>query len=314
MGQVRIKGPNWSNSAGGSDTGGATHPNEPDGAGRILEHDYSSYPAAGSGWADLSHDGVVDVASDSGVGEISDASAIKSAPGALDVIYPNGLGDGSGGGWTANFWHDRAATSHPDFNLEELYVHVWINIVGDGTDWAAQSTGSKIPFYIAHGSTIRRNHSPMFTEGGDQAAGGTPEKQTAVGLDWFIYEMEDDGSDAGGGSARHGTNVLTKRLQVGSWHEVEYYAKMNTRGSDPGQADGIARWWVSDPGGGNLELVGEYTDIRWGSATNSYGFYNVRLDPIWGGDAGETKDQEDHWYLDHLYVSGIENTDTVSSQ
>lgn len=284
------------------------HPHEPDGFTRVLEHDFSFLNSADDpGWHDLSHDGVHAVARDRSLALIDDPTAPASPPGVLDVIYPEGLGDGGVAGWVTTFWSDRRATEGCcEHDLEEMYISVWIKIVGDGETWAAQSTGSKIPFYLAQGSTDRRNHSPTFTEGGSQPAGGVPEKQTEVGLHWFIYEMEDDGSDLGGGSVRHGMNVKTKRLQVGAWHQIEFYAKMNTRDSDPGRNDGVARWWISDPGGGNLELVGEFTDIRWGSATNPTGFYNIQLNPIWGGDAGETKDQEDHWYMDHLYVSGVE--------
>jgi hypothetical protein len=79
-------------------------------------------------------------------------------------------------------------------------------------------------------------------------------------------------------------NVKDTRVELGVWHRVEWYANRLT-GSVQWSLDGVVQ--------------GRYTDVR-----NAHPFDMFQLSPTWGGNSGWKKRQTDHFWFDHVYLSG----------
>jgi hypothetical protein len=280
--------------------GSGAYPNMPTGLATLVESEFSALPTS-SGWTSSTmRSGSITHQVTSNAVIASDATAPVSPPGIFRTIMPSGLADGVSP-VTTKFWQYTGSTN--DFN--EIYVSFWIRVTGNGTNFENQSVGQKL-FYFAEGSTTRENQSPLFLDGDYATVSTAPNgtKMTSAPLSWYIYEMRDDGTDAGGGSVHHGANVNSSAavLQVGKWYHIEVYGKINTHNSDPAPHDGIARIWV------NGVLTHDYSPtrgngIRWASALNPYGFYMLSWVPVWGGDIGQVKNQTDYLDLDHLYIA-----------
>jgi hypothetical protein len=80
---------------------------------------------------------------------------------------------------------------------------------------------------------------------------------------------------------------------VGSWHQIEYLATLNTIG----QQDGILKIWIDG------RLTHDYANIRWRDAANPRGFYSWKWEPTYGGGGDKTL-QDDYALLAKVYISG----------
>ena len=75
----------------------------------------------------------------------------------------------------------------------------------------------------------------------------------------------------------------------GVWHLLEWHMKM-PKTNDP--ANCILKWWMDGV------LQGDYNDV-W----NSESFSELKISPTFGGNGNVYKTEEDHWIVDHFYVS-----------
>jgi hypothetical protein len=79
-------------------------------------------------------------------------------------------------------------------------------------------------------------------------------------------------------------NVTPTVVTLGVWHRIEWYAN---------RATGTMKWWLDGV------LQGSYTDVR-----SSHRFDMFQFSPTWGGNSGYRKPQTDHYWFDHVHLSG----------
>jgi hypothetical protein len=253
---------------------------------------------------------------------ITDPSPLHSPGAGTAVKYNSGMQDGSSGFAEMNYWSaGRGANDYGFDEKSELYYAFDLQLLGNstdpanpGSDYQNQGVGTKL-YYIAYGNKSRQNHS-FFLLYGTQISprSGAPNGslQTSMNLKWYITQMNADGTDPGhsnpeSGNVNDPATGAPKRIVVGTKYTIKAYMKKNTGNN----ADGIAKAWINDV------LTFDRSDIRWTSLTNNHGFYNLRLDPVWGGDygsgqydpttnpnGGQYKNRDDYNLLGHLYLSG----------
>lgn len=78
-------------------------------------------------------------------------------------------------------------------------------------------------------------------------------------------------------------NVNATVVTLGQWHRVEWYAN---------RATGELKWWLDGL------LQGSHTD-----APNAFTFDEFKFSPTFGGNTGAQKQQTDHYWFDHVYLS-----------
>lgn len=85
-------------------------------------------------------------------------------------------------------------------------------------------------------------------------------------------------------------NVNHIPVTLGAWHKIEWLMVYNTTSNPP---NGICRWWLDG------QLIGDYYDVNYppGALTD------YKLAPVWGG-VGGTKIETDHYWFDHVHLSG----------
>lgn len=86
-----------------------------------------------------------------------------------------------------------------------------------------------------------------------------------------------------------GTNQITSVPEVGLWHCVEGYVKLNTIGV----ADGVETTWID-----GVQDVNQ-TGMNWRSSYNGYGINAISLEGIWNGGAPANQSR---WY-DNFVIS-----------
>lgn len=261
------------------------YPNEPAGLTRIAQHDFSCMPSrtdqctiAGQWMADTRR---LDNMS------IVDAADAPLGPGkAIRLRFPAGENDGKEYARFDGWGPVKDLSGEHDYS--ELYVSFWMKI--EGSDFENQTVGTKV-FYIAYGSTIRSNHSAMFVGGTgvDQAI------MTQMTPQYYIYEMRDDGSDAGGGSVKRNPNITDKPIIPGNWQHIEAYFKINDIG--PTVDNGEFKMWIDGV------QTHAYSGLRWRSDQNPLGFYHLQFTPIWGGHSGDVRTRDDFWQIADFYIS-----------
>jgi hypothetical protein len=85
-------------------------------------------------------------------------------------------------------------------------------------------------------------------------------------------------------------NVNHIPITLGVWHRIEWLLVYNTT-NDP--ANGICRWWLDS------QLIGDYYNVRFpGEPLTEF-----KLAPVWGG-VGDAKRELDHYWYDHVHLSG----------
>jgi hypothetical protein len=287
----------------------ATESYQPAGLTRFAETAFTTLPGSGSNWTNT---GMLLGECSRLAGGIahsfgSDSGALLSAPAVLVTTYKAGDGDGSGKS-PIDFWaKDRSLNSLGFASKNELFYIFGLYIpdtYGDGL-YQNQGTGTKL-FYTAYANTVRQNHSFAVLNGNGQGASTQPNGvlQSAMSLRWYISEMELDTDPASatynqyidpGHSNQRAANVdTTKKIQVGTRHRIALYMKRNTGDV----ADGLAQMWIDGV------KIHDHNNVRWTSLLNNKGFYNLRYEPIWGGDTGQVRTRTEYFLVDHLYVAG----------
>jgi hypothetical protein len=254
---------------------------EPPGFERIAEHDFSCMPGTGCAKA-----GVWKVfGKPENLTLREDPTAVMSPNGIVRIKFPAGLEDGGAptrfDGWGPSM------SSPEEVAYEQVYVSVFFRV--DGTAFQNQSVGTKV-FYMAYGSTMRSNHSALFLDGH-----GPARIMQEFTPSYYIYEMRDDGSDAGGGAIKRVPNVIPRNVRAGEWVHVEALFKINE--IRPTRDNGVFQMWI------NGVQTHDLQNIRWRSDINPLGFYHFQFTPIWGGNAGEIRTRDDSWSVDNVYIS-----------
>jgi hypothetical protein len=270
-----------SNIASGTTTGApppppppGTYPNQPAGFVPITEHRFSCRP----GEVQCQPLGVWTY-EPGGLGNFStqhDASAPQSPDSVGQTLFPNGQPSGS-----APVWFDGwGVGGYASAFYSKLYVSLWVRI--GGTDYENQAVGTKMGF-IGYGqdpSGAANQGFAMLIGNGSQSIG------SAFNLGfWQQNNVSRDMNQ----------NVNTSKVMtVGPWHHWEWEMELNTLGS----SNGVFKWWVDGT------LITSYSDVVYITSGNTFGFYNYRWNPTWGGQGG-TKTRNDYMYMDHIYISGV---------
>jgi uncharacterized protein YjdB len=206
---------------------------------------------------------------------VSDATAPKSAPLAVQIRFPAGF---SAGGSPSVTERDLGSTA------STLYVSMWIKL---SSNWVGQMTGTNkvLHFWIAG-----LNRLFVYIDG---SYGNT--LQPYVGLQG-IATPYNDGAGSTSTSVNLRPNVAGQtgaQIVRGQWYHWELVFAVNSSGS----TDGTADWWI------NGVQVGHYTGIGYVSASQSRVFETMKWDPTWGG-LGGTVPADQFMTMDHIYISG----------
>jgi uncharacterized protein YjdB len=240
---------------------------EPPGMARVTERSFSA--VAEDGWTvptgtDLTNFTVV-----------SDATAPKSAPLAMQIRFPAGFGAGNSPALTERDLGSTAST---------LYVSMWIKL---SSNWVGQITGTN---KVLHFWMAGLNRLFVFVDGA-----GNNILQPFVGLQG-IATPYNDGAGSISTSVNLRPNVVGQtgaQIVRGQWYHWELVFAINSSGS----TDGTADWWI------NGVQVGHYTGIGYVSASQSRVFETMKWDPTWGG-LGGTVPADQFMTMDHIYISG----------
>jgi hypothetical protein len=90
----------------------------------------------------------------------------------------------------------------------------------------------------------------------------------------------------GNSTVNYDENQDTSVFTLGVWHQVEFLVDITNN---------VLKWWVDGV------LKGSYTGGLHFSGT---GFVETHFDPIWGGNGGDTKSENDYYRVDHIHVTG----------
>lgn len=263
--------------------GSAGHPNEPAGLTAIAALNFTDSISAqvgeckelGSDWKHGNTEYIGDSSAPTGDGRVFRGK------------FPAGMKDG-GSPWRFDCWDSTVSDGGASNDYSEVYISYWLKI--EGSSFENQVQGTKT-IYWAHGSTIRNNHSFGRLDGtfSDQAV-MTQMQRTA-----YIYQMESDGSDAGGGAHHETANVNKGVVQPGRWQQFEVWMKINDIG--PTRDNGEFKMWVDG------QLTHHLTGLRWRSDQNPKAFYHLQFTPVYGGNSGNVRTRDDYWRIDDLFIS-----------
>jgi hypothetical protein len=251
------------------------YPNEPAGFVPIAEHRFSCRPGE-----DQCQPRGIWTHEPGGIDNFSiqhDATAPQSPDSVGRTLFPTGQPSGSAPVWFDG-WGDGGYASA---FYRKLYVSLWVRI--GGTDYENQAVGTKMGF-IGYGedpSGAANQGFAMLRGDGTQSVG------SAFNLGfWQQNNVSRDMNQ----------NVNTSKVMtVGPWHHWEWEMELNTLG----ESNGVFKWWVDGA------LITSYSDVVYITPGNTFGFYNYRWNPTWGGQGG-TKTRNDYMDMDHIYISGVQ--------
>jgi hypothetical protein len=252
---------------------GASWPNEPAGLRVLTDWGFDQAPPTSgdvpipgsSGWSVVY--GLPPGPTRGWVQRISDPAAPLTPPYVYDVVYPQGMVEGtapatvyypsSHPGIAARLWR-LLAKDRDSLGTNEVYVGFWWK---PSSPFDLGPNGNKIAF--------------LFNGGGE--GGG---QQFMILLpDGRLHVLPEYPGDF----RWRDPNANATGVTLGVWHRIEWYSQLST---------GTLKWWLDGV------LQGNHSDVR-----NSYDFDVFKLSPTWGGNTGAQKRQTDHYWFDHLHLS-----------
>jgi hypothetical protein len=109
------------------------------------------------------------------------------------------------------------------------------------------------------------------------------------------YILTTEGSEVGAEGWLQPNQGITRAddaIPAGEWAVIEMRWRLN----DPGQANGVVRWWV------NGHLIGDYTNVEPLSGDGSENFSQFVISGTWGG--GVPNKTKDEWLqYGQVYIS-----------
>lgn len=172
----------------------------------------------------------------------------------------------SGGTSPAITW-----TSFGSEGNNEIYISFWLKL---SDNWQGHSSGvNKIGFVWIHD-----NAAVYFSAQG--SGSGTLRPQVRL-------------QDVPDGARNLAANAGNPAVRRGEWQRWEVQLIANSGG----QANGVSRLWLDG------ELVSDYRDVRFSSASQGRTWQHLYWYPVWGG-MGDSVQQEMTMSIDHIYASG----------
>ena len=263
------------------------HPNEPAGFTRIFEHAFSVLPGAGTG--NLAGTSTTPFGGNSAGGAgaaanftiTQDATAPISPSSVHQIRWNQGLEGGyAPGSW--NFWN----TLNYQNAYREVYTSMWAKI--PHAYFEAHPVQTKI-FYLAHGGDGSYQNNQDWI--------GLKDAGAAMRLIWRFSQSDDRGGRVPGSAIEVKPNINTTKLFTTlAWHHLEIYANVGT----PLGSDGQVKIWLDGI------LLTDRRDLNYLDPQYNFtrGFYLGMMAPVWGGNTGVWKQQDDFLLIDHFYVSG----------
>jgi hypothetical protein len=192
-----------------------------------------------------------------------DANALKSAPAVGQMYYPEGFD----GGYTPGA-ANRTIASH---GYTRLYLSFWVKL---SSNWYGHpSKVNKIGYVWTHGdpvvylANVGSGSGPLFSEVRIQ--------------------------DVPGGAVNYEANLAYLEIPRDQWVRWEVVLVNNTGDN----ANGQIHWWI------NGTKVGQYTNVKFGTASQSKVWEELQWKPYWGG-VDSTLPYEMFMWMDHWYTSG----------
>lgn len=193
----------------------------------------------------------------------------------------------SGGHWGGNlFYYFPDHGGQPD----EVYSRICLRLdsnweMADDTTtcklyWAGANLGAGDGGHGGGGPTGDNGWSVrVFCQGSSSDGTITPAS--------YIYHMDQSGT--------YGDMInWSDKLQIGEWHQIDTYVKLNSVSNGSANHDGVYRAWLD----GNLQ--DEHTDLRW-RTTDSIGCDRIGPGTYWGGS--EVSPRENHVHFDEHHIS-----------
>lgn len=275
--------------------GSGLYPNEPAGFSRFAEHDFSGVPGTAGTQGTLDGNFQTLRSPATRIAVASDASAPQSPSGVLQVDFAQGTQPGFSaptGYRLFTGWDGPDNLSNTEYS--EIYESTRFKIQGvNGTNFETNTVGVKM---LGYWGVADNNGDPASSPGPVQLYSlfmNSHEGGPGTSLETrFNINMYTQGVNS---EVYPQNRNLSKRAQVGAWHQFEIYMRLNTIG----QANGVWRWWLDGV------LLGEYTNMTFITASRPSGFFGRTFDPVWGGSGATAKTRTDYLWLDHMYISGV---------
>jgi len=260
--------------------GGTDYPNEPAGFSRVAEHDFNAEPFSGTATAGSWWDFPAGRDPDGGwMVAVTDNTAPVGDDKVLRTKFPKGMVGGTAPGNVGAQWSD----------LSSVYVTFWYKMEGVSGLWEGNPTAINKWGWLGSAYGTTGNMQTLALMGSGLRS-------------WFTVQMRQQGPVSGARNILQNVPpyaVVESPTQaqgiatVGSWHQIEYLATLNTIG----QQDGILKIWIDG------RLTHDYANIRWRDAANPRGFYSWKWEPTYGGGGDKTL-QDDYALLAKVYISG----------
>lgn len=266
---------------------GGSHPNEPGGFTKMMEHAFAAEPSGTNGTAGVSwytfpfvESGDPSNPTSDNVTITADATDPTGDGTVLVGTYPSGLLSGYG---PFNVGGTASPNESTAVELREMYWDFYFKM--DGSDWQSNPVGQKIFGFASVGEdpAVRGNQIYWLWVGSED---GNLTNKTDSYIDLVIQNHTSD--------RRNPLTGTAGMFSVGAWHRVEMYFKLNTVGS----TDGVFKMWVDGT------LTHNITNFVWRTAGNEHGFRDWKFNPTFGG-AGPTRNRSDTVRMANFYCSGI---------
>ncbi|PYO76462.1 MAG: hypothetical protein DMD63_14435 [Gemmatimonadetes bacterium] len=231
---------------------------EPAGMTPITERPFSALNEAG--WTDQASPYLTIV---------SDATAPKSPPGVIQMLFPAGFLDGSSPAVSEAVLGTRYRT---------IYVSFWMKY---SSNWIGHDTGTNKILHFWVGGVNRIYNLVQGV--------GTGPLVASVDVQGVITGGQYDGGTNGKFAPNLGVPGIIPRGQWVHWEMV-------FTGNTAGNADGTIEWWLDGA------KLGSYGGVQFVSGNALW--ESMEWSPTWGGNSGIRVPADQYSWLDHIYISG----------
>ena len=231
---------------------------EPAGMTPITERPFSALNEAG--WTDQASPYLTIV---------SDATAPKSPPGVIQMLFPAGFLDGSSPAVSEAVLGTRYRT---------IYVSFWMKY---SSNWVGHDTGTNKILHFWVGGVNRIYNLVQGV--------GTGPLVASVDVQGVITGGQYDGGTNGKFAPNLGVPGIIPRGQWVHWEMV-------FTGNTAGNADGTIEWWLDGA------KLGSYGGVQFVSGNALW--ESMEWSPTWGGNSGIRVPADQYSWLDHIYISG----------
>jgi hypothetical protein len=230
-------------------------PNEPAGFTVLTDEPFDALDE--NGWGGVQRT----TTNGSGLSVVTDALAPHSRDNVLQFRYAEGFPGGETPG--VEYYDPASPVQETYFGFWWKPSNPWENHEGSGVN--------KLAMLFPQTQDVGVVYLMMFNDG----SGYTIQVEPTFPLD----------------TRRLPPNQTATSVDLGTWHQIEWYVKYSTTGN----SDGVTKWWLDGV------LQGVYTDLH--MPDGDPGFIEYQLGLTWGGVGGTKADTADFQWYDHAHIS-----------